>query len=129
MGYLIKTILFIFIIISIDYSIYLAPAHAERKSFLTDGKKTYMWYCTPCHGLKGDGKGFNAKNLDPRPANHNDSEFMSKRTDKNLFDAISGGGKAVGKAALMPPWGNTFDKAQIKSLVLYLRKLCKCQEE
>ncbi len=88
-----------------------------------------MWYCTPCHGTKGDGKGFNAKNLDPRPANHTDANFMSKKTDKDLYDAISGGGKAVGKAALMPPWGNTFDKAQIKSLVLYLRNLCKCKEE
>jgi cytochrome c oxidase cbb3-type subunit 3 len=88
-----------------------------------------MHYCTPCHGIEGDGKGYNAKNLDPRPANHTDAKFMGKRTDKDLYDAISGGGKAVGKATLMPPWGNTFKKPQIQSLILYLRKLCRCQGE
>ncbi len=104
-------------------------AYAQETPFLSDGEKLYAHYCGPCHGIKGDGKGFNAKNLDPRPASHADAEFMSKRTDKDLFDAISGGGRAVGKAALMPPWGNTLDKNQINALVKYLRKLCKCEGE
>ncbi|MEW6714711.1 MAG: cytochrome c [Nitrospirota bacterium] len=92
-------------------------------------EKLYSYYCSPCHGVKGDGNGFNAKNLDPRPANHTNPNLMTKRTDEELFDAISGGGKRVGKSTLMPPWGNTFDKGQIKSLVQYLRKLCKCEGE
>ena len=94
-----------------------------------NGEKLYSHYCTPCHGFDGDGKGFNAKNLDPRPANHTDGGFMKKRTDKELYDAVSGGGKTVGKSTLMPPWGNTFNETQIKSLVLYLRKLCGCEGE
>ena len=85
-----------------------------------------MHYCTSCHGNKGDGKGFNAKNLDPRPAVHTDGEFMGKRTDKELEDAVIGGGKMIGKATLMPPWGEVFSKAQIESLVIYMRKLCSC---
>jgi mono/diheme cytochrome c family protein len=101
----------------------------ETKTSLKAGEKLYVWYCTPCHGFDGDGKGFNAKNLDPRPANHADSGFMKKRTDKELYDAVSGGGKAVGKSTLMLPWGNTFNETQIKSLVLYLRKLCRCEGE
>jgi cytochrome c oxidase cbb3-type subunit 3 len=52
---------------------------------------------------------------------------MGRRTDKDLYDVISGGGKAVGKSTLMPPWGNTLDKTQINSLILYLRRLCKCK--
>jgi mono/diheme cytochrome c family protein len=109
--------------------IFLAPAYAEEKPSLSDGEKMYSRYCTPCHGDKGDGNGFNARHLDPRPANHTDTLFMSKRTDPELFDAISGGGRAVGKAAIMPPWGNTLDREQIRSLVQYLRKLCRCEEE
>lgn len=104
-------------------------AQSEENLPSANGERIYQWYCTPCHGIKGDGRGFNAKNLDPRPANHTDAEFMSKRTDKDLYDVIRGGGKAVGKSTLMPPWGNTFSKEQIKSLVSYLRKLCKCQGE
>ncbi len=91
------------------------------------GKKLYMYYCTPCHGLKGDGKGFNADYLDPKPANHTDSKEMSKRTDEKLHDTISGGGKSVAKSTYMPPWGNTFNEVQIESVVKYLRKLCNCK--
>jgi mono/diheme cytochrome c family protein len=93
----------------------------------TEGEKIYTHYCSPCHGVKGDGKGFNAKNLDPRPANHADAEFMAKRTDKELADAISGGGRFVGKSSLMPPWGETLSRAQIRNLVMYMRKLCQCE--
>ncbi len=100
---------------------------AEGSPLFNDGEKLYQHYCSPCHGKKGDGKGFNARNLDPRPAVHSDAEFMRTRTDKELFDAIYGGGKAVGKSTLMPPWGDTFSETQINNLILYLRKLCKCK--
>mgnify|MGYP001569962059 CR=1 FL=1 len=101
---------------------------AEEKLYLKNGESIYQWYCTPCHGVKGDWKGANAKNLDPRPADHTDAELMGRRTDKELSEAISGGGKMVGKTASMPPWGETFSKAQIRSLVVYIRKLCGCKE-
>ncbi len=100
---------------------------AEEIPSLAGGEKIYTRYCTPCHGTKGDGKGFNAKNLDPRPANHTSTRSMGNKTDSDLYEAISGGGKAVGKSTLMPPWGNTFSESQIRSLILYVRKLCKCQ--
>jgi mono/diheme cytochrome c family protein len=115
--------------VAIFIAIYVTPAFGEEKFSSSNGEKIYQWYCAPCHGIKGDGKGFNAKNLDPRPANHTDPALMTKRTDNDLFEAISGGGKRVGKSTLMPPWGNTFSKTQITSLVMYLRKLCRCQAE
>lgn len=117
--------MFVFIVIVI----YSEETYAAEKPSAANGEKIYQWYCSPCHGDKGDGNGFNAKNLDPRPAVHTNAEFMSKRTDKDLYDVISGGGRAVGKSTLMPPWGNTFNKVQIKSLVKYLRELCRCREE
>ncbi|MBI5664704.1 MAG: cytochrome c [Nitrospirae bacterium] len=120
-------ILFLFLICS--FAGQPAPSYAEDGPSLTDGEKIYQRYCAPCHGDKGDGNGFNAKTLDPRPANHTDAVFMSKRTDGELVDAVSGGGRAIGKASIMPPWGNTLDKSQITSLVRHLRKLCRCKEE
>lgn len=100
---------------------------AGEKPKLAEGKRLYMHYCTMCHGVKGDGKGFNAGYLDPKPADHTNAEEMSKRTDEKLFDTVSGGGKSVGKSTYMPPWGWTFTEAQIESLVLYLRQLCNCK--
>ncbi|MDI6744099.1 MAG: cytochrome c [Thermodesulfovibrionales bacterium] len=100
---------------------------AGSKGSVAEGEKLYKHYCTPCHGEKGDGKGFNADTLDPKPANHTDAVEMSKRTDEKLFDTIYGGGREVAKSTYMPPWGYTFTETQIDSLVLYLRRLCNCK--
>lgn len=121
---IIFTILSLLFIFTVAFSV---PAEAGRGPSLAEGKKLYKLYCTACHGIKGDGNGFNAENLDPRPVNHTDNDFMSKKTDSELLNAISGGGKAVGKSTLMPPWGNTLDELRIKSLILYLRKICNCK--
>jgi len=98
-----------------------------KTSSLNVGERIYKHYCIPCHGINGDGKGFNAKYLDPKPADHTNAKEMGKRTDEKLFDTIYGGGKSVGKSTFMPPWGGTFTEKQIGSLVLYLRKLCECK--
>ncbi len=91
------------------------------------GRSTYQHYCTPCHGVQGDGNGFNALHLLVKPANHTDSKFMSERNDTKLFDTINLGGVEVAKSTLMPPWGAALGDERIKSLILHLRELCKCQ--
>ena len=105
----------------------VSTAEAGGKVSPDRGKRLYLWYCAPCHGERGDGKGFNAKNLDPRPARHADAGLMGRRTDMELYEVISGGGRAVGKSPLMPPWGETLNDAQIRSLILYIRSLCRCK--
>ncbi|MEN8190883.1 MAG: cytochrome c [Thermodesulfobacteriota bacterium] len=107
-----------------------APEVKSEKKYevsLEVGRATYQHYCTPCHGIKGDGNGFNAPTLLVKPANHTDSKFMSERNDTKLFDAINLGGAEVAKSTLMPPWGAALGDERIKSLVLYLRELCNCQ--
>jgi len=91
------------------------------------GRETYQHYCTPCHGVKGDGNGFNAPHLLVKPANHTDAEFMSERNDTKLFDTINLGGVEVAKSTLMPPWGAAIGDERVKSLILHLRELCNCQ--
>ena len=91
------------------------------------GRITYQHYCTPCHGVKGDGRGFNAPHLLVQPANHTDAKFMSERNDAKLFDTINLGGVEVAKSTLMPPWGAALGDERIKSIILHLRELCNCQ--
>jgi cytochrome c553 len=91
------------------------------------GRVTYQHYCTPCHGVKGDGRGFNAPHLLVQPANHTDAKFMSERNDTKLFDTINLGGVEVAKSTLMPPWGAALGDERIKSVILHLRELCNCQ--
>ncbi len=107
-------------------SLSLIDAEADESHSPIKGKRIYMHYCASCHGDKGNGKGFNAKNLDPRPANHTDTKLMSRRSNKDLHDAVRGGGRMVGKATLMPPWGEVLNMTEIESLVSYMRKLCAC---
>ncbi len=91
------------------------------------GKVLYAYYCTPCHGTKGDGNGFNAVNLDPKPRDHTDGSepYMAGRTNDELFEAVTKGGAGVSKSPFMPPFGAVLSDAERWSLVAYLRTLHK----
>jgi len=105
-----------------------ADPDKNRAPSLAWGNELYSHYCTPCHGVKGDGNGFNAPRLLIKPANHTDAAFMSERDDMKLFDTINLGGVKVAKSTLMPPWGAALNNDnKIKSLILKLRDLCKCE--
>ena len=100
----------------------------DREASLAWGTELYGHYCTPCHGIRGDGNGFNAHKLIVKPANHTDAKFMSERNDQKLFDTINLGGVEMAKSTLMPPWGAALNNDnKIKSLVMKLRDLCKCK--
>ena len=83
----------------------------------------YQLYCTQCHGLKGDGRGINARSLFISPRNHTSADEMSMLTDDRLFAAIKFGGTAVGKSALMPAWNGTIADPDLRLLVGYVRSL------
>jgi cytochrome c oxidase cbb3-type subunit III len=88
------------------------------------GALLYRVYCTQCHGIEGDGRGVNTPDMAVLPRDHTDRGEMSARTDADLFKAIQGGGKAVNKSVLMPPWGGNLSDEDIRALVAYLRELC-----
>ena len=92
-----------------------------------DTRKTYQWYCSQCHGLKGKGDGINAKFLTVPPRNHTKASYLETRTDQQLFKAIMFGGLSVGRARCMPAWGHTLTEDTIHSLVRYIRELCHCE--
>lgn len=92
--------------------------HAAR------GATLYGVYCTQCHGLEGDGRGINTRDMAVQPRDHTDTGEMSARTDDDLFKAIQGGGKAVNKSVLMPAWGGNLSEEDIRALVAHLRALC-----
>ena len=89
----------------------------------SNGQKLFEHYCAVCHGMSGEGDGFNAFNLNPKPRNLADRESMRRFSDYQLFAAISQGGLERGKSNLMPPWGNTLNERQVRYLVAYLRTL------
>ncbi len=100
-----------------------------KKGNPAHGRKLYTLYCTPCHGMNGDGKGQLAALLDPRPRNHTDGkgtrpgDGMNDRTDQQLFNAITQGGKGIKKSVSMPSWGHIISEESRWDLVAYLRSI------
>ena len=98
--------------------------------FLLSPKKTFEYYCSPCHGAKGKGDGtFFTIDLKPKPRNFLDVEYMKKRTDDQLVKSITEGSKAVDKSNLCPPWGKTLSEKRIKELVAYIHNLSTQEAE
>ncbi|MFQ5779828.1 MAG: c-type cytochrome [Nitrospiria bacterium] len=93
------------------------------------GRQLYTLYCTPCHGMKGNGKGQIAKLLDPNPRDHTDGkgkrpgDGMNDRTDQQLFNAITKGGQGIKKSVNMPAWGHIISEESRWDLVAYLRTI------
>ena len=93
------------------------------------GESDYMGTCLPCHGMEGKGDGPLSEDLgNTMPRDLSDAEYMSTRSDEQLFNVIKNGGKSSGFSDAMPDWGYNFSDDQIKSLVQYIRSdLCKCK--
>ncbi len=86
----------------------------------------YRTYCVQCHGLQGNGKGINVRDMSVQPRDHTDAEAMAARSDDDLFKVIKEGGVAINKSVLMPAWGDVLNDEEIRGLVAHLRKLCQC---
>jgi len=78
-------------------------------------RELFVNACSRCHGVEGVG-GLPIFDGGPSPRNFHDHEFQKSRTDEEIRATIKNG-KGVG----MPPFGSTFDDAQIAMLVAQVR--------
>ncbi len=85
----------------------------------------YSRYCSVCHGQNGQGDGFNAYNLNPKPRSFTDSSFIARIDPDLIQETINKGGAAVGLSSLMPPWGRTLTKKDIELLTAHVVLLSK----
>jgi cytochrome c oxidase cbb3-type subunit 3 len=110
-------------------ALFLGVVAGPAAGWAEPAEETYRLYCVQCHGSLGTGEGINqtAGGLAVSPRSHTNAKEMSKLSDEELRLAISDGGDAVEKSELMPAWGATLSESEIDGLVLYLRKLCKCE--
>ncbi len=82
---------------------------AQRES----GKKLYLKYCSQCHGEKGDGEGYAAPHLRPRPRDFTKGKFKVRTTPngalpthQDLVNIIRRGMPYTS----MPAWPNLSDQ-------------------
>jgi mono/diheme cytochrome c family protein len=95
-----------------------AGSYEERQ-----GKALFATYCAVCHGAEGRGDGFNAFNLDPKPRNLADAQYMSALSDERIVQTIREGGRGVNRSALMPSWGARLTGNEILDVVAFVRTL------
>ncbi len=94
-----------------------------------EGRRLYVSYCQLCHGTGGKGNGALAKAMKIHPADL--TTTVRSRSDTILEKIITGDGRPTISGRdrhnmlneAMPEWKDIFDKAQIRSLIAYLRFL------
>jgi len=91
---------------------------AQRES----GKKLYLKYCSQCHGEKGDGEGYAAPHLRPRPRNFTTGKFKVRTTPngalpthQDLVNIIRHGMPYTS----MPAWPN-FGDQEVSDLAYFI---------
>ncbi|HET6511817.1 MAG TPA: cytochrome c [Candidatus Kapabacteria bacterium] len=87
------------------------------------GKELYVKHCSGCHGETGKGDGPGAANINPKPIDHTDKQYMPSLSDQHLFTVVRKGGSTVGRNA-MPPFPNLTDQ-EIKDLIAFMRSISR----
>lgn len=101
----------------------VAAVAAERAGLgepAVRGRVLYSAYCEVCHGEKGAGDGFNAYNLDPRPADLRG--VLAARGAAHIAHVIRDGSASVGRSPLCPPFGRSLGEHERELLLVYLEE-------
>ena len=88
------------------------------------GRKIYREACEPCHGIRGDGKGPEARGLSAHPGVFTQGQFKFRTTvegalptDDDLIRTVSEGINGT----FMPSWKNILGEEEIRAVVQYIK--------
>jgi mono/diheme cytochrome c family protein len=85
-------------------------------ALLARGRERYDIYCTPCHGLSGDGDGSVVQRGFPAPPSYREARLRAA-SGVQLFSVIGDG------YGVMPPYGDVIAPTDRWAIVAYLRAL------
>lgn len=89
------------------------------------GKRLFYQYCVWCHADSTSAGPSNRSNLNPVPALMNDGATLNGQSDESLQKIVALGGSAVGKSAMMPPFGRTLTPGEIQALIAFTRAIAQ----
>ena len=90
-----------------------------------EGKRVFYEKCVWCHADSTPAGPSNRSNLSPTPALANDGKVLNSKSDTYLQNIIVLGGGAVGRSAMMPPWGRTLNQEHTRSLIAFIRAIAE----
>jgi mono/diheme cytochrome c family protein len=89
------------------------------------GKRLFYQYCVWCHADSTPAGPSNRANLNPVPPLMNDGAALNGKSNEFLLDITTLGGSAMGKSAMMPPYGRTLTREEIQALIAYARAIAQ----
>jgi mono/diheme cytochrome c family protein len=89
------------------------------------GKRIFYQYCVWCHADATPAGPSNRSNVTPVPPLMNDGEKLNGESDEFLQNIITLGGSALGKSAMMAPYGKTLSPADIKAVISFTRAIAQ----
>jgi len=87
------------------------------------GKRLFYQQCVWCHADATPAGPSNRSNLTPVPPLLNDGATLNPENEEYLENVISLGGSAVGKSAMMPPYGRVLTSDEIRSVIAFARAI------
>lgn len=89
------------------------------------GKRLFYTQCVWCHADATPAGPSNRSNLTPTPALMNDGATLNGMSDEFMQNIVTLGGSAMGKSAMMPPYGQTLTQDEIRALIAYARAIAQ----
>ena len=91
----------------------------------SQGKRVFYQYCVWCHADSSPAGPSNRSNLTPQPPLMNDGDKLNGESDEFMQNIITLGGSALGKSAMMPPYGKTLPLTDIKAVIAFTRAIAQ----
>jgi mono/diheme cytochrome c family protein len=89
------------------------------------GKRVFYNNCVWCHADATPAGPSNRSNLTPNPPLFNDGTTLNAVSDEFMQNIITLGGSALGKSAMMPPWGQTLTADEVRAVIAYARAIAQ----
>jgi mono/diheme cytochrome c family protein len=89
------------------------------------GKRVFYQQCVWCHADATPAGPSNRSNLTPVPPLLNDGATLNGETDEYMQNIITLGGSAMGKSAMMPPYGRMLTAEEIRSVIAFTRAIAQ----
>ncbi len=89
------------------------------------GQRIFYQHCVWCHADATPAGPSNRSNLTPVPPLLNDGATLNAESDEYMQNIITLGGSAMGKSAMMPPYGRMLSPEEIRSVIAFTRAIAQ----
>jgi mono/diheme cytochrome c family protein len=91
----------------------------------SQGKRVFYLYCVWCHADASPAGPSNRSNVTPTPPLMNDGDKLNSESNEFMQNIITLGGSALGRSAMMPPYGKTLSAEEIKAVIAFTRAIAQ----